>query len=105
MTATWAQAAPAGPAPRTTGPAGPAPRTTGKTVVVGVDDSPSGLAALRWAMEFARARRARLVAVRTWALGLPRHGGRRRRGGRRGHVVLTYMGAEPRDAAEHVIKS
>jgi hypothetical protein len=53
----------------------------GGRVVVGIDDSPSGLAALRWAIGFARSRGARLVAVRAWALGLPRHGGVRHRGG------------------------
>jgi nucleotide-binding universal stress UspA family protein len=73
-------------------------------VVVGIDDSPGGLAALRWAIGLARSRRARLVAVRTWALGLPRHGGLRHRGGlrhdgARGLVVLTFRGTEPSHAA------
>jgi universal stress protein family protein len=40
-------------------------------VAVGVDDSPGGLAALRWAMRYAQARRKRLVAVRAWAAGGP----------------------------------
>jgi Universal stress protein family len=48
-------------------------------VVVGVDDSPTGLSALRWAVDRARNGGAQLVAVRSWALGLPRHGGRLRR--------------------------
>jgi nucleotide-binding universal stress UspA family protein len=67
-------------------------------VVVGIDDSPAGLAALRWAIGLARSRGARLVAVRAWALGLPRHGGRRHRGGR-SPVVLTFRGTEPSTAA------
>lgn len=72
----------------------------GGRVVVGIDDSPGGLAALRWAVGFARSRGARLVAVRAWALGLPRHGGLRRRGHRgRGPVVFTFRGTEPSDAA------
>jgi nucleotide-binding universal stress UspA family protein len=71
---------------------------TGGRVVVGIDDSPAGLAALRWAIGFARARGARLIAVRAWALGLPRHGGRRRRGSRT-PVVITFRGTGPGHAA------
>jgi nucleotide-binding universal stress UspA family protein len=56
-------------------------------VVVGVDDSPGGLAALRCAVRQARSRDAELVAVRAWALGLPRQGGRRHP--RAGHGRLT----------------
>jgi nucleotide-binding universal stress UspA family protein len=37
----------------------------GGRVIVGVDDSPAGLAALRWAVRFARSRRAQLLAVGT----------------------------------------
>lgn len=70
----------------------------GGRVVVGIDDSPAGLAALRWAIGFARSRGARLVAVRAWALGLPRHGGLRHHGYRRS-VVITFHGAEPGHAA------
>jgi hypothetical protein len=44
-------------------------------VVVGVDDSPAGLSALSWAVDRARNGGAQLVAVRSWTLGLPRHGG------------------------------
>ena len=44
----------------------------GGRVVVGVDDSPAGLAALRWAMSFARSRGAQLVAVRVWGLSMRR---------------------------------
>ena len=46
----------------------------GGRVVVGVDDSPAGSAALRWAVRFARSRGAQLVAVRVWGLGMRRHG-------------------------------
>jgi nucleotide-binding universal stress UspA family protein len=73
----------------------------GGRVVVGIDDSPAGLAALRWAIGLARSRGTRLVAVRAWALGLPRHGGRRHRAVR-GPVVLTYRGTEPSYAARSI---
>jgi nucleotide-binding universal stress UspA family protein len=80
------------------------PRSTANgQVVVGIDDSPAGLAALRWAIGFARSRGARLVAVRAWALGLPRHGGRRHRGGR-SPVVLTFRGTEPSHAARRLAR-
>lgn len=69
-------------------------------VVVGVDDSPGGLAALRWAVEFARSGGVPLVAVRAWALGLPRHGGRR---GHR-HVVFAFGGAIPRQQAAELTR-
>jgi nucleotide-binding universal stress UspA family protein len=76
----------------------------GGRVILGVDDSPGGLAALRSAVELARSLNAPLVAVRVWALGLPRHGGMRRHGDGRGHVVLTFAGAEPRQAAAKLIR-
>jgi len=46
-----------------------------------------------------------LVAVRSWALGLPRHGGRRhrRRAQVHPHVVLYFNGTEPRDAAVKLV--
>jgi nucleotide-binding universal stress UspA family protein len=50
----------------------------GGRIIVGIDDSPAGQAALRLAVAQARSSHARLVAVRSWALGLPRHGGLRR---------------------------
>jgi nucleotide-binding universal stress UspA family protein len=53
-----------------------------RRIILGVDDSPSGRAALQWAVSQARIREAQLVAVRSWALGLPRHGGRHHR-----HIV------------------
>jgi nucleotide-binding universal stress UspA family protein len=68
-------------------------------VIVGVDDSAAGLAALRCAVSQARSRGAELVAVRAWALGLPRHGGRRCRGNGRGHLVLRFNGSQQRAAA------
>ena len=71
----------------------------GSRVVVGVDDSQGGLAALRWAVQLARSANAPLVAVRVWALGLPRHGGLRRHGDGRGYVVLAFQGTERRQAA------
>ena len=49
----------------------PDSRGEGGRVIVGVDDTPGGVAALRCAVALARARRARLVAVRAWGLGLP----------------------------------
>lgn len=76
-----------------------APLDEGGRVIVGVDDSPGGLAALRWATELARSAEMPLIAVRVWALGLPRHGGLRRRGTGRGPVILAFQGAEPRQAA------
>src|SRR5215469_4611743 len=76
----------------------------GGRVIVGVDDSPGGLTALRWAVELARSANAPLVAVRVWALGLPRHGGMRRHGDGRGRVVLAFAGAEPRQAAARLVR-
>ena len=74
----------------------------GGRVVVGVDDSPAGLAALRWAVRFARSRGAQLVAVRVWGLGMRRHGGHRRPGNGRGHVVLAFPGAQQRKVAANL---
>jgi nucleotide-binding universal stress UspA family protein len=66
---------------------------TYRRVVVGIDDSAGGLAALERAVSMARSAGAHVVAVRSWDIGLPRHGGRRLR--HRGHhgVVLFYHGA------------
>lgn len=72
-------------------------------VIVGVDDSDPGLAALVTAIELARSHGARLVAVRSWALGLPRHGGRRFRHLAHPHVILSFSGAEQRAAARVLI--
>jgi nucleotide-binding universal stress UspA family protein len=72
-------------------------------VFVGVDDSAAGLAALATATELDRSYGAQLVAVRTWALGLPRHGGRRMRHLRHPHVVLSFSGAEQRSSATVLI--
>lgn len=84
-------------------PTGQQSPAAGGRVVVGIDDSPAGLAALRWAIGFARSRGARLVAVRAWALGLPRHGGLRHHGYRRS-VVITFHGTEPSHAAMRLTK-
>jgi nucleotide-binding universal stress UspA family protein len=74
----------------------------GGRVVVGVDDSPAGLAALRWAVKFARSRGAQLVAVRVWELGMQRHGGQRGPSSGRGHVVLAFEGAQQRKVAANL---
>lgn len=84
-------------------PTGQQSPAAGGRVVVGIDDSPAGLAALRWAIGFARSRGARLVAVRAWALGLPQHGGLRHHGYRRS-VVITFHGTEPGHAAMRLTK-
>jgi len=73
-------------------------------IIVGVDDSSGGVAALRWAVGLARSQEVELVAVRAWALGLPQHGGRRHR--RDGHhlVVLAFQGNERRQAAAGLVR-
>jgi nucleotide-binding universal stress UspA family protein len=71
----------------------------GGRVIVGVDDTPGGVAALRCAVGLARARRARLVAVRAWGLGLPRHGGWRYHRSGRGHLAVGFAGMVPRKLA------
>ena len=73
-------------------------------VIVGIDDSPGGLMALRWAVGLARSVNAPLVAVRVWALGLPRHGGLRRHGDGRRRVVLTFRGNVPPQAAAKLVR-
>jgi nucleotide-binding universal stress UspA family protein len=78
--------------------------TSERRIIIGVDDSPSGLAALRWAVSQARTRQARLVAVRSWALGLPKHGGRRYRHLVHPRVVLFFRGAEQRDASAKLVR-
>lgn len=78
--------------------------TSERRIIVGIDDSPSGLAALQWAVGQARSRQAQLVAVRSWALGLPRHGGRHHRHLAHPRVVLFFNGAEQRDASAKVIR-
>ena len=77
-----------------------------RRVVVGVDDSPGGLAALRHAIDMARAGRSQLVAVRSWGLGLPRHGGRRRRrvDADHGPLVTFFNGAEQRQRSAQLIR-
>lgn len=82
------------------------PGVTSQRVVVGVDDTPSGLAALGWAVAQASRSGAELVAVRAWQLGLPRHGGRRRHRARWPHprVVLDFDGTGQRNAAAELIR-
>jgi nucleotide-binding universal stress UspA family protein len=75
-----------------------------RRIIVGIDDSPSGLAALRWAVSQARSRQAQLVAVRSWALGLPRHGGRRHRYLVHPRVVLFFNGVEQREASAKLVR-
>jgi nucleotide-binding universal stress UspA family protein len=75
-----------------------------RRVVVGVDDSPGGLAALAAATRLATARDAELVAVRAWALGLPRHGGRRMRHLRHPHVILSFSGSEQEAASSVLVR-
>ena len=77
---------------------------TGGRIIVGIDDSLGGLAAIRWAVELARSANAPLIAVRVWALGLPRHGGLRRHGDGHGPVVLAFAGTEPRQAAASLVR-
>ncbi len=73
-------------------------------IVVGVDDSAAGVAALQRAVELARSYRAELVAIRAWALGLPGHGGRRRRRHGRRRVVLVFPGHEQRQVAAELVR-
>jgi nucleotide-binding universal stress UspA family protein len=77
---------------------------TVRRVIVGIDDTPAGQAALRWAVIKARSDGAQLVAVRAWALGLPRHGGRRHRHPDRSPVVFTFAGDSQREAATALIR-
>jgi nucleotide-binding universal stress UspA family protein len=79
---------------------------THRRVVVGVDDSGGGVAALRHAVGMARADKAELVAVRSWALGLPRHGGHRHRrwGSDHRHVVLYFNGDGQREASAMLVR-
>ncbi len=87
-------------------PADPGPASADGRVIVGVDDTPGGRAALRWAVTRARAARVPLLAVRSWELGLPRHGGRRRLRGvpvRHPHVVLYFDGFEQRESCASAV--
>lgn len=71
-------------------------------VIVGVDDTGPGLAAISAAVGLARSHHAKLLAVRAWALGLPRHGGRRMRRLTHPHVVLSFSGAQ-QSAASRIL--
>ncbi|HUC21339.1 MAG TPA: universal stress protein [Streptosporangiaceae bacterium] len=87
-------------------PAGPttAAGSAIQRVVVGVDDSRGGLAALAAAVRLARAHGAELLAVRAWALGLPRHGGRRMRHLSHPHVILSFSGTEQCAASSVLVR-
>jgi nucleotide-binding universal stress UspA family protein len=76
-----------------------------RRVIVGIDDSPSGLAALRDAVGLARSHDAQLVAVRAWALGLPRHGGRRMKHLTHPHVVMLFADTQERKRARVLAKA
>jgi nucleotide-binding universal stress UspA family protein len=76
----------------------------GGRVIVGVDDTPDGVAALRCAVALARARQARLVAVRAWGLGLPRHGGWRRHRSGRGHLAVAAAVVVPSQLAGELVR-
>jgi nucleotide-binding universal stress UspA family protein len=62
------------------------------------------VAALRCAVALARARQARLVAVRAWGVGLPRHGGWRRHRSGRGRLAAAYSGTVPRRLARELAR-
>lgn len=59
---------------------------------------------MRWSVGRARGSGAKLVAVRSWALGLPRHGGRRHRHLAHPRVVLYFNGAEQREASAKLVR-
>ncbi|MGO9082120.1 MAG: universal stress protein [Streptosporangiaceae bacterium] len=95
------------PATGRSGDSVPVPGPSGTTrIVVGVDDSRAGLAALQHAVGMARTAGVPLVAVRAWGLALPRHGGRRRqhRGRAHPHVVLYLDTAQQRAAAAQYVR-
>src|SRR5260370_20193446 len=77
---------------------------TRRRIVVGVDDSRGGLSALRWAVREARISTSQLVAVRSWALGLPRHGGRRHRRKKHSPVVLLFAGNEQQSESAEIVR-
>ncbi len=72
-------------------------------VIVGVDDTEPGLAAVTAAIKLAAAHHAKLLAVRAWALGLPRHGGRRMRRLTHPHVVLSFSGVQQSAASQVLV--
>ncbi len=74
-----------------------------RRVVVGVDDTKSGLAAVATAVKLARSHDAKLVAVRAWALGQPRHGGRRMRHLTHPHIVLSFSGSQQNAASRLLV--
>jgi nucleotide-binding universal stress UspA family protein len=104
MTTTFVQVTEAGRLVDTVLASSPAAYDTARRVIVGVDDTSSGQAALRWAVRRAASDDAQLVAVRAWALGLPRHGGRRHRHPDRSPVVITFAGDSQREAAIALVR-
>ena len=79
----------------------PATRTR---VIVGVDDTPAGAAALTWAVRLARSRHARLVAVHAWVLGQPGHRTRHHRDHTGPRHGLIIAGFQQREAADLVVR-
>jgi nucleotide-binding universal stress UspA family protein len=77
---------------------------TYRRVVVGVDDSAGGLVALQRAVSMARSGGAQLVAVRSWDIGLPRHGGHRHWHRGRHTVMLVYNGVQQRMESDNLIR-
>ena len=105
MTMTFVQLADADhPGDRVTA-SGAAAYGTARRVIVGIDDTLVGQAALRWAVIKARADGAQLIAVRAWALGLPRHGGRRHWHPDRSPVVFMFAGDNQREAATALVRN
>jgi nucleotide-binding universal stress UspA family protein len=80
-----------------------APDRASGRIVVGVDDTRDGLAALRQAVALARAAGTQLLAVRSRAFGLPRHGGRRRHLGKTHPRVMLYVNRAAERQASAVI--
>jgi nucleotide-binding universal stress UspA family protein len=74
-----------------------------RRVIVGVDDSDPGLAAVAAAVALARFHHAKLLAVRAWALGLPGHGGRRMRRLTHPHVVFSFSGVQQSAASRALV--
>ena|SRR5450755_939251 len=103
MTTTFVQVADADHPGALVTASGTAANGTVQRVIVGIDDTASGQAALRWAVIEARSDGAQLVAVRAWALGLPRHGGRRHRHPDHSPVVFAFAGDNQREVATALV--
>ncbi len=82
----------------------PGTRRPAGRVVAGIDDSPGGIAAVRFAVDLARSKGMPLLAVRCWALGLPRHGGRSHQHHEpHPHVILYLDPTEDRKEAAQIV--